>query len=157
MMQQDLCRSLKKSWLEFLFDMKFGTRKKNLLPGLMLLTCSGHPQSGHPMTDTLLYGTWKGTSVCQIKSSPCHDEMVAYHIAKSSKGNFVEIKANKIVNGAEVEMGIIEFRFDATTKEIVSVSQPDAIWKFKVDNRAMSGTLLYNGQLFRIIQLNKEN
>jgi len=24
-------------------------------------------------------GTWKGTSICQVKDSPCHDEVAIYH------------------------------------------------------------------------------
>jgi len=31
-------------------------------------------------------GVWKGTSLCQIKDSPCHDETVVYHISKDSTG-----------------------------------------------------------------------
>ena len=27
---------------------------------------------------TVLPGTWKGISICQIKSSPCHDENAVY-------------------------------------------------------------------------------
>ena len=29
--------------------------------------------------DTLLIGVWKGSSICQIKNSPCHDETVVYY------------------------------------------------------------------------------
>jgi hypothetical protein len=28
-------------------------------------------------------GTWEGTSLCQIKPSPCHDEHVVYRFAKT--------------------------------------------------------------------------
>jgi hypothetical protein len=124
-----------------------------------LASFSVRAQSGKDMTeaDSLYYGTWKGTSICQVKNSPCHDETVVYHIGKSVKQNLIEVKANKIVNGAEVEMGIIEFRFDATTKEIISVSQPDAVWKFQKHNNSMAGTLKYKGELFRIIQLAKQD
>src|SRR6516162_626752 len=116
--------------------------------GLVTANISVHAQSGKNITetDTLFYGTWKGTSICQIKGSPCHDESVVYHIGKSGKENLIEIKANKIVNGAEEGMGTIEFRYDPATKEIVSVSLPDAIWKLKKTNNSMSGTLMYKGE-----------
>ena len=46
-------------------------------------------------------GIWKGTSLCQIKNSPCHDEIVVYHISRDSTGKSYEVIANKIVNGKE--------------------------------------------------------
>jgi hypothetical protein len=126
---------------------------------LFLANVDVHAQSRNalPVPDSLFYGIWKGTSICQIKSSPCRDENVVYHIAKSGKENLIEIKANKIVNGAEEEMGTIDFRYDPKTREIISVSQPNAIWKFKKDRNSISGTLMYKGELFRIIQLTKQN
>ena len=52
-------------------------------------------------------GIWKGTSLCQVKPSACHDENVVYHISKKS-ANVYTIQANKIVNGAEVDMGTFD-------------------------------------------------
>ena len=43
-------------------------------------------------------GTWKGTSLCQVKNSPCHDETVVYHISKTDTINVYRNIANKIVN-----------------------------------------------------------
>ena len=52
-------------------------------------------------------GTWKGTSICQVKQSACHDENVVYHISKKS-ANVYTIQASKIVNGAEDDMGTFD-------------------------------------------------
>jgi hypothetical protein len=46
-----------------------------------------------------LVGVWKGTSLCQIKNSPCHDENVVYHISKNSSGDSYQIDASKIIDG----------------------------------------------------------
>lgn len=125
------------------------------ITGLVLANASSNAQSGN--AESSFYGTWKGTSICQIKNSPCHDETVVFYISKSAKENLIELKGNKIVNGVEEEMGIIDFRYDTSTKEIVSVSQRDAVWKFKKDKNSMSGTLMYKGELSRIANLTKQN
>ena len=105
--------------------------------------------------DTSFLGVWKGTSICQQKNSPCHDETVVYYITRN-KNQQVEIRANKIVNGKEDEMGVIEFRYEEKTKEIVSVSQPNAVWRFKRTGDHLDGTLYVRNELFRIIKLLKD-
>jgi hypothetical protein len=59
--------------------------KSTVLVSLILcLACkSTQAQTGLVKIDTLLIGTWKGTSICQVKNSPCHDENVVYHISKN--------------------------------------------------------------------------
>jgi hypothetical protein len=136
--------------------MKVTLRITNLTIVCILLANAGSKaQSAN--ADSSFYGTWKGTSICQIKNSPCHDETVVFYVSKSAKENLIELKGNKIVNGVEEEMGIIDFRYDPVSKEIVSVSQPDAIWKFRKNKNSMSGTLTYNGQLSRIVNLTRQN
>jgi len=56
-------------------------------------------------------GTWKGTSLCQVKDSPCHDEIAIYHAVKA-EGNNYRFQMNKMVNGKEVEMGETVFAYD---------------------------------------------
>ena len=65
-------------------------------------------------------GVWKGTSLCQIKNSSCHDEVVVYHISKDSSGKGYEVIANKIVNGKEDYMGTLSFTYDDKQKIFVS-------------------------------------
>jgi hypothetical protein len=140
--------------------MKLTSRLTSLMiAGILTANINSKAQSGNalPAADSSFYGTWKGSSICQIKSSPCRDETVVYYISKSVKQNLIEVRANKIVNGAEDEMGIIEFRYDPSTEEIISVSQPNSVWKFKRNNNTLSGTLMDNGKLYRIIQLIKQN
>jgi hypothetical protein len=115
---------------------------------------SGKSQS-HENVDSLIIGTWKGTSICQVKNSPCHDETVVYHVTKHNTNSY-EFNANKIVNGLEEEMGIITFSFDNKTKELHS-NQYKGIWTFKLSQGKIDGTLYFNGSLYRIITVMKMN
>jgi len=113
---------------------------------------------GKTVTAQSFEGIWKGTSLCQIKNSPCHDEVVVYHISKDSNGKSYEVIANKIVDGKEDYMGTIPFTYDSKQKVFVSVdSVRNARWEFKITGNAMKGTLMYKGDLFRIIDVKKEN
>jgi len=113
---------------------------------------------GKTVTAQSFEGIWKGTSLCQIKNSPCHDEVVVYHISKDSTGRSYEVIANKIVDGKEDYMGTIPFTYDSKQKVFVSVdSVRNARWEFKITDSAMKGTLMYKGDLFRIIDVKKEN
>ncbi len=107
-------------------------------------------------SDNLLQGTWKGTSICQIKNSPCHDETVIYHISKDSTNHFTII-ANKLVNNAEEEMGIIKFIYNSTQHILISKDEVKNVeWKFKVIDTRMEGTLMYQNKLYRIINVTKQ-
>jgi len=113
---------------------------------------------GKTVTAQSFEGIWKGTSLCQIKNSPCHDEVVVYHISKDSTGRSYEVIANKIVDGKEDYMGTIPFTYDSKQKVFVSVdSVRNARWEFKITGSTMKGTLMYKGDLFRIIEVKKEN
>lgn len=103
-------------------------------------------------------GTWKGTSLCQVKNSPCHDETVVYRISKDSTGRYYEMNANKIVDGKEDYMGTLLFAYDEKRKVFTSVdSTRNAIWEFTLTGNEMKGTLLYKGNLYRIVEVKKEN
>jgi len=103
-------------------------------------------------------GIWKGTSLCQIKNSPCHDEIVVYHISKDSTGKSYDMIANKIVDGKEAYMGTISFTYDNQQKVFVSVdSARNARWEFRITGNAMKGTLMYKGDLYRVVDVKKEN
>jgi hypothetical protein len=101
-----------------------------------------------------LAGVWKGTSLCQVKNSPCHDEIVVYHIARGSTPDSCSIQANKVVNGVEEDMGTLLCKFDNVNNELISLLD-NAKWVFKLKNGKMEGTLIYNNNLFRIIQVSK--
>ena len=113
---------------------------------------------GKSVTAQSFEGIWKGTSLCQVKNSPCHDEIVVYHISEDSTSRSYEVIANKIVDGKEEYMGTLLFTYNDKQKVFVSVdSVRNARWEFRISGGAMKGTLIYKGDLFRIIDVKKEN
>ena len=104
--------------------------------------------------DSLLVGTWKGSSICQKKNSPCHDETVVYHITKGTGADKFIINASKIVNGAEEEMGTLHFVYDEKSNKLTSTDY--GTWTFNLDNNKLDGTLYVRGDLYRIIKLVKD-
>ncbi len=105
-----------------------------------------------------LSGTWKGTSVCQIKNSPCHDEIVVYYISENSDSNSYQVNASKIVDGKENNMGSLNFLFDPKRKVLFLIdSVKEVQWEFKITGKEMHGTLISKGKLYRIIDLKRED
>jgi stress response protein SCP2 len=97
---------------------------------------------GKTATSQSFEGIWNGTSLCQIKNSPCHDEVVVYHISKDSAGKSYEMIANKIVNGKEEYMGTLPFTYDDQKKIFVFAdSARNARWEFKITGNAMKGNV----------------
>src|SRR5437773_9689166 len=87
--------------------------------------------------DTLLVGAWQGTSICQVKNSPCHDEVVVYHISKGNSSDSFNIQANKIVNAVEEDMGTLHCSYNAKTNQLVSNEY--GTWTFTINGRKISG------------------
>jgi hypothetical protein len=120
---------------------------------LCLVSKPDQAQTGTVKIDTLLVGTWNGTSVCQVKNSPCHDETVVYHISKKSGVDTFYINANKIVNGKEEGMGILPFVYNKATNQLTSTAY--GIWTFNIEGVKLEGTLLVHGALYRKITVDK--
>ena len=118
------------------------------------------PGSAQQTTADKIEGIWKGTSLCQVKQSACHDESVVYRISKKS-ANLYTMQASKIVNGAEDDMGTFDSVVYDESKQILRFTMKDqqgrsAVWLFKVDGMQMHGTLTMNeNTLFRIVELKK--
>ena len=118
----------------------------------LLLICGANQQDN-------IVGTWKGTSICQVKDSPCHDEIAIYHAVKA-EGNTYRFQMNKMVNGKEVEMGETMFTYDKNSKTLDGVTtsaKRKGIWHFVVKDDTMLGTLTVdNNVLYRVIDLHKD-
>ena len=129
--------------------------KPTLLLSLIfcLASISSQAQNGTGNIDTLLVGVWNGSSICQIKNSPCHDETVVYHISKNRGVDTFYINASKIVNGVEEEMGILPFIYNKKTNQLTSTAY--GIWTFNIEGVKLEGTLLFHGDLYRKIKLYK--
>jgi len=134
-------------------------KQKSFLPFaslLFILNFAFHGSNAQVSgTDSLLVGTWKGTSVCQVKNSPCRDEVVVYHISKGTEPGLYNIAANKIVNGSEEEMGILSYKFNQGKNELTSTNN-NGTWTFRLKQNKLEGTLYYHESLYRIIMVAKE-
>ena len=116
---------------------------------------SGKGQATLTNGDSAVIGVWKGTSLCQVKNSPCHDEIVVYYISDGDGLDLFDIKANKVVNGVEEGMGTIPCKLDRKSSRLISTAGKGT-WKFDVKGKAMNGTLTVNGALYRIVKLSKQ-
>ena len=127
---------------------------------LMLALTQTVACSAQRSTKDSIEGTWKGTSLCQVKSSPCHDENAIYHISKAANGKTFNMQMNKIVNGVEEEMGLSEAVYDET-KHTLTTSTKDqrgrtGVWLFKIEGKQMHGTLTIDEKtLYRVIEIKK--
>jgi hypothetical protein len=106
-------------------------------------------------------GIWKGTSLCEQKNGPCHDENVVYHISKAAAENTYTVLANKIINGEEEEMGTLNCIYNkpkqTLTCKMKDRQQREGVWEFIIKGNRMSGTLILNGStLFRRIEVTKQ-
>jgi hypothetical protein len=115
-------------------------------------SCSSQPEK--KLNDSIA-GIWKGTSLCQVKNSPCHDETVVYYITQSATANVYTLKANKIVNGVEEEMGNLDFVYDTfrqtLTCNMKDRQQREAVWTFAIKDKHISGTLIIGGSTLQRI------
>ena len=122
----------------------------------LLLSCTIAKGQNKPSVDSLLTGVWQGTSICQVKNSPCHDEIVVYHISRSTKPNTFVILMNKIVKNKEEEMGTLTCRLNRKTNELTS-KEYNAVWTFLLSDRKLSGSLYVHNALYRVIEVTKKN
>ena len=120
---------------------------------LCLAVKTSQAQTGVVKIDTLLIGTWNGTSLCQIKNSPCHNETVVYHISKKRGVDTFFVNANKIINGVEEEMGVLPFIYNKKSNQFTSHAY--GIWTFIIAGNKLEGTLYHNGDLYRKIKVYK--
>ena len=117
------------------------------------------PGCGQETTDKI-EGIWKGTSLCQVKPSACHDEDVVYHISKKSANLYI-MQASKIINGAEEDMGTFDPVVYDETKQTLTFTMKDkqgrnSVWLFRIDGMEIHGTLTINeNTLFRVVELKK--
>lgn len=105
-------------------------------------------------------GTWEGTSLCQVKPSPCHDEHALYRFTALDGGRY-RIDAYKVVGGKPDFMGPIEVTLDAGGTDLdgplVSNGKAQGRMHLKRAGTHMSGRMtLPDGTLFRLIELTRD-
>ena len=85
-------------------------------------------------------GTWRGTSLCQVHPSACHDESVVYGITRTGTRDSLSIDGRRIVDDAEVEMGILGCRLDPPSARL-ACPVPSGVWRFTVRGDSLVGEL----------------
>ena len=85
-------------------------------------------------------GVWRGTSLCLVRPSACHDEVVVYRISRANKSDSLTMDARKIVNAREEEMGILGCRL-ISQGAAFACTIPNAVWRFSVRGDSLVGEL----------------
>ncbi|MEA2765972.1 MAG: hypothetical protein QOK07_2376 [Gemmatimonadaceae bacterium] len=85
-------------------------------------------------------GTWRGSSLCQVRPSACHDERVVYRITRTTTRDSLALDGRKIVNGAELEMGVLGCRLD-TPHSRLTCPISNGVWQFTIRGDSLVGEL----------------
>ena len=85
-------------------------------------------------------GTWRGTSLCQVRPSACRDESVVYRITRTPTRDSLAVDGRKIVNAAEVEMGVLGCRLDAPSARL-TCPLSNGVWQFTIRDDSLVGEL----------------
>jgi hypothetical protein len=99
---------------------------------LLLLAAARHP----------LVGEWRGTSLCQVRPSPCNDEQAVYMI--EGGGSAYVVHFGKVVRGKPEEFGAMPGSFDAKSGQLIVVGHGrggDFIWKMQAKGDHLTGVL----------------
>jgi len=85
-------------------------------------------------------GVWRGTSLCLVRPSPCHDEVVVYRITRLKASDSLSLDARKIVNAREEEMGVLPCALGARGSSITCTMR-NGVWHFTVRGDSLVGEL----------------
>ena len=104
-------------------------------------------------------GRWEGSSLCQVRPSPCRDENVVYHAVAMGSGRYT-VRMDKVVGGQEQEMGTLDAVFDAASGTLSAVTHDRAgrpgQWIFTVKGESIEGRLVIEGgQVYRLISVRR--
>jgi len=110
-----------------------------------------------PQSSQSLAGVWRGESTCGLNRPACVDEHVVYYIsAIAKKAGVVSIRADKIVNGQAVTMGVSEWKLDAE-HHTLTWQTPRQTWLLRISSDTMDGTLtLADKTVVRRVTLKKD-
>jgi len=126
---------------------------RRVLATLFLTSVCLAQSSAH---QSLIAGTWRGSSECVQSESPCHDEVNVYHFAEMpGKPGTFSGAADKMEDGKEVVMGTLEWTYDPDRHTLES-KIPRGTFRLVVSGNKMEGTLrLTDNTLYRRIHLQR--
>jgi hypothetical protein len=114
--------------------------RTNIIIGLVVTLLARRTLAQSPPVAPNPLGVWRGTSVCLIRPSACHDEIVVYRITHGSARDSLALDGRKIVNGQEVEMGVLGCRVAQPGAQVICVI-PSGVWRFTVTGDSLVGEL----------------
>jgi hypothetical protein len=127
-----------------------------LLGGMLAVAAHSTRVKAAAQDDAALVGTWKGESLCQVKDSPCNDEKVVYKIARAKESGKVNIRADKIVDGRPVTMGVGDWDYNKE-KNTLTLVIPRGVWKLTINASKIDGILtLSDKTIYRRMWLKKD-
>jgi hypothetical protein len=85
-------------------------------------------------------GVWRGTSICTVRPSPCHDEIASYHLTRLN-ADTLSFDARKIVNGQEEEMGGPFPCLFTPSDGQITCRMGNGVWNFTVRGDSLVGEL----------------
>jgi hypothetical protein len=101
---------------------------------------AGAQSSQHQPSVTTPVGVWRGTSLCLVRPSACHDEIVVYRIARTKVADSMTMDARKIVRGEEQDMGVLACHFTSPNGTL-TCAMPQGTWQFRIRNDSLVGEL----------------
>lgn len=106
---------------------------------LAISTCCLRASAQSALPSTAI-GTWRGTSLCTVRPSSCHDERVVYRVTPLASRDSASFDARKIVNGQEEEMGVLRCVLTASRTKL-ACTMPNGVWRFEVRGDSLVGDL----------------
>lgn len=111
-----------------------------------------------------ILGTWRGSSICvdRAHDTACKNEEVIYQVdsAQGPTGP-VRMSADKVVNGAREEMGVLRLQYDSTAHVWFHDlhTRSHSRWSFEPKGDEMSGTLTEqpSGRLIRRVAVRRSS
>jgi hypothetical protein len=110
-------------------------------PGRIVRSGTAWSFATPPATVANPVGVWRGSSMCTRETpSPCNDEIDVYRIARAAGGDSLSVDGRKIVDGQEVEMGVLGCHMRDVTQ--FSCQAPSGVWYFTVRGDSLLGELI---------------
>ena len=121
------------------------------VPSLFAISAGAQSSQHQPAAMTPV-GVWRGTSLCLVRPSACHDEIVVYRIASTKVADSLTMDARKIVRGEEQGMGVLACHFTPPNGTL-TCAMPQGTWQFRIRNDSLVGELrLPNNTKFRDVR-----
>jgi hypothetical protein len=128
------------------------SHRTNIIIGLVVALLARRTLAQSPPVAPSPLGVWRGTSLCLIRPSACHDEIVVYRITQGSGRDSLALDGRKIVNDQEVEMGVLGCRLAPPGAQVICVI-PSGVWRFTVHGDSLVGELrLSDNATFRDVR-----